>query len=111
MYKPLALCMGEILFSLIFKFNKMYLLILLQITKYRAAYSHDSKLLYQVCQKYVTIETQPEGKKLFCFLHTEHQQQRLSLGRLSLAGPEILAFVCHCSANLQPILDCFKTKF
>ena len=29
------------------------------------------------------------------------------LGRLSSAGPEILVFVSHCSANFQPIFDCF----
>ena len=28
-------------------------------------------------------------------------------GRLSSAGPEIQAFVSHCSVNFQPILDCF----
>ena len=28
-------------------------------------------------------------------------------GRLSSAGPEILAFGSHCSANFQPISDCF----
>ena len=27
-------------------------------------------------------------------------------GRLSSAGPQILDFVSHCSANFQPILDC-----
>ena len=31
--------------------------------------------------------------------------------RLSSAGPEILAFVSHCSVNFQPILDCFIPKF
>ena len=33
------------------------------------------------------------------------------LGRLPSAGPEILAFVSHCSANFLPILDCFIPKF
>ena len=28
-----------------------------------------------------------------------------------LAGPKILAFVSHCSANFQPILDCFIPNF
>ena len=28
-------------------------------------------------------------------------------GRLSSVGPEILVFSSHCSANFQPILDCF----
>ena len=32
-------------------------------------------------------------------------------GRLSLTGSEILAFGSHCSANFQPILDCFIPKF
>ena len=32
-------------------------------------------------------------------------------GRLSSAGPEILPFVSHCSANFQPILDCFIPNF
>ena len=32
-------------------------------------------------------------------------------GRLSSAGPEILAFVSHCSANFQPILDFFIPNF
>ena len=32
-------------------------------------------------------------------------------GRLSSAGPEILAFVSHCSANSQLILDCFIPNF
>ena len=32
-------------------------------------------------------------------------------GRLSLAGPEILAFANHCSANLQPILNFFIPNF
>ena len=27
------------------------------------------------------------------------------------AGPEILAFGSHCSANVQPILKCFITNF
>ena len=31
--------------------------------------------------------------------------------RLSSASPEILAFVSHCSANFQPILDCFVPNF
>ena len=31
--------------------------------------------------------------------------------RLSSAGSEILTFGSHCSANLQPILDCFIPKF
>ena len=29
------------------------------------------------------------------------------LGCLSSVGPDVLAFVSHCSANFQPILDCF----
>ena len=29
----------------------------------------------------------------------------------SLAGPKILAFGSHCSANFQPILDCFVPNF
>ena len=32
-------------------------------------------------------------------------------GRLSSTSPEILAFVSHCSANFQPILDCSIPKF
>ena len=32
-------------------------------------------------------------------------------GRLSLTGSEILTFGSHCSANFQPILDCFIPKF
>ena len=32
-------------------------------------------------------------------------------GRQSSVGPEILAFVSHCSANSQPILDCFTPNF
>ena len=32
-------------------------------------------------------------------------------GRRSSVGPEILAFVSHCSANFQPILDCFTSNF
>ena len=36
---------------------------------------------------------------------------RKKSGRQSSAGPEILAFVSHCSANLQLILDCFIPKF
>ena len=32
-------------------------------------------------------------------------------GRLSTAGPEIQAFVSHCSANFQPILNCFIPNF
>ena len=32
-------------------------------------------------------------------------------GRLSLAGSEILAFGSHCSANFQPMLDCFISHF
>ena len=31
--------------------------------------------------------------------------------RLSSTGSEILTFVSHCSANFQPILDCFIPKF
>ena len=30
---------------------------------------------------------------------------------MSLTGSEILAFGSHCSANFQPILDCFLPKF
>ena len=37
------------------------------------------------------------------------------LGRLSSESPEIQAFVSHCSANFEPILDCFipnlKSKY
>ena len=33
------------------------------------------------------------------------------LGRLSSVGPEILAFVSHCSANFKPIMDCFIPNF
>ena len=33
------------------------------------------------------------------------------LGRWSSVGPEILAFVIHCSVNFQPILDCFIPNF
>ena len=33
------------------------------------------------------------------------------LGRLSSTGSEILTFGSHCSANFQPILDCFIPKF
>ena len=32
-------------------------------------------------------------------------------GRLSLAGPEILAFGSHFSANFQSILECFMPNF
>ena len=32
-------------------------------------------------------------------------------GRLSSRGSEILTFGNHCSANFQPILDCFIPKF
>ena len=32
-------------------------------------------------------------------------------GSLSSAGPEILAFVGHCSENFQPILDYFIQNF
>ena len=32
-------------------------------------------------------------------------------GLLSSVGPEILAFVSHCSANFKPILDCFIQNF
>ena len=32
-------------------------------------------------------------------------------GRLSSAGPESLAFVSHCSANFELILDCFIPNF
>ena len=32
-------------------------------------------------------------------------------GRLSSTGSEILTFGGHCSANFQPILDCFIPKF
>ena len=32
-------------------------------------------------------------------------------GRLSSTGSEILTFDGHCSANFQPILDCFIPKF
>ena len=31
--------------------------------------------------------------------------------RRSSVGPEILTFVSHCSANIQPTLDCFITNF
>ena len=31
--------------------------------------------------------------------------------KLSSVGPEILAFISHCSANFQPIMDCFIPKF
>ena len=30
---------------------------------------------------------------------------------LTSAGPEILGFVSHCSANFQPILGCFVPNF
>ena len=30
---------------------------------------------------------------------------------MSSAGPEILAFVSHCLANFQPILNCFIQNF
>ena len=33
------------------------------------------------------------------------------IGRLSSAGPEILAFVRYCLANVQPILNCFIPNF
>ena len=36
---------------------------------------------------------------------------RKKLGRLSSTGSEILTFGSHCSANFQPILDCFIPKF
>ena len=32
-------------------------------------------------------------------------------GRLSSTGSEILTFGSNCSANFQPILDCFIPKF
>ena len=32
-------------------------------------------------------------------------------GHLSSTGSEILTFGSHCSANFQPILDCFIPKF
>ena len=32
-------------------------------------------------------------------------------GCLSSTGPEILAFGGHCSANIQPILNCFVPNF
>ena len=32
-------------------------------------------------------------------------------GRLSSTGSEILTFSSQCSANVQPILDCFVPKF
>ena len=32
-------------------------------------------------------------------------------GRLSSTGSEILTFGSHCSANFQPILDCFIPTF
>ena len=32
-------------------------------------------------------------------------------GSLSSMGSEILTFGSHCSANFQPILDCFIPKF
>ena len=32
-------------------------------------------------------------------------------GRLSLAGPKILAFGSHSTANFQSILDCFIPNF
>ena len=32
-------------------------------------------------------------------------------GRLSSVGSKILAFGGHCSANFQPILDCFTPTF
>ena len=32
-------------------------------------------------------------------------------GRRSSVGPEILAFVSHCSANFLPMLDCFTPNF
>ena len=32
-------------------------------------------------------------------------------GRLSSTGFEILTFGSHCSANFQPVLDCFIPKF
>ena len=32
-------------------------------------------------------------------------------GRRSSVGPEILAFVSHCSTKFQPILDCFIPNF
>ena len=32
-------------------------------------------------------------------------------GRLSLTDSEILDFGSHCSANFQPIFDCFIPKF
>ena len=33
------------------------------------------------------------------------------LNEWSSVGPEILAFVSHCSANFQPILDCYTPNF
>ena len=31
--------------------------------------------------------------------------------RLSSTGSEVLTFSTHCSANIQPLLDCFIPKF
>ena len=36
---------------------------------------------------------------------------KLKSGRLSSTGSEILTSGSHCSANFQPILDCFIPKF
>ena len=47
-------------------------------------------------------------KQYGCFTQVHFSKKS---GRLSLAGREILAFVCHCSANFQPILDCFIPDF
>ena len=33
------------------------------------------------------------------------------MGRQSPTDPEMLAFVSNCSANFQPILDCFIPNF
>ena len=30
---------------------------------------------------------------------------------MGLSGPEVLAFFIHCSANFQPIFDCFIPNF
>ena len=47
-------------------------------------------------------------KQYGCFILV-HLSKKSS--RLSSVGPEILAFVSHCSANFQPILDSFIPIF
>ena len=49
------------------------------------------------------------GIKQYGCLKLIHFSKKSS--RLSSTGSEILTFGSHCSANFQPILDCFIPKF